>query len=171
MARPSQAQPQAQPQAHAPAAALEQPDRDLLGTFRRQLADRLAITSSNPLRCTRAEVAAAIRADLERLGLENAVALCAEHVSNVGKIPSTLNWFQSFLAEQEDPEPYRAPGANPKLGDPDFNDPAAWLDQQAFLDRTDGKTWEQATGLKRPVYKPPLTPEEKAELAKKGGQS
>jgi uncharacterized protein YdaU (DUF1376 family) len=163
----SEPQPQPQPQT---AAALKQPE-DPLGPFRRLLADELAILGDNPLRVARPERAAAFRIHVTRLGLESAVELCADHARVCGTVPKTLDWFLDFLAEQPDPRPSRAAGENPKLGDPDFNDPAAWLDQQAFLDRTDGKTWEEATGLKRPVYRPPLTPEEKAELAKKGGQS
>lgn len=154
------------------AAAAPAPDEgeasDVLGRFRRALADELAIASANPLRVAKPERAEAIRRHVGRLGLEHAVELAAEHARQVGTVPKYVDWFLDFLAEQDTPVD-RAPGENPKPGDPDFNDPAAWRDHAAFLARTDGKTWEQATGLKRPVYRPPLTPEEEA--AAKGGRS
>jgi hypothetical protein len=126
----------------------------------------------NPLRLAKPELAAELREHVERLGgPEAAAALCADRCRDSGTTPKTLDYVATFIDELEPARPHRDAGENPKLGDPDFNDPAAWVDQQAFLERTDGKTWEQATGLKRPVYKPPLTPEEKAELAKKGGHA
>jgi hypothetical protein len=168
-AEPSRAEPsRAEPSRAEPAAALEHANgseggggADLLPAFRQGLADKLAILSSNPLRVAKGERAEAIRRHVERLGLEYAVELCAEHAREVGTVPKYLDWFLDFLGEQETPID-RAPGENPKPTDPDFNDPAAWRDYGEYLVRTDGKTWEEATGLKRPVYVPPKTPEEEA---------
>lgn len=145
---------------------------DVLAAFREGLADRLAITSMNPLPLARAERARGMRKDIERLGLEHAVELCAEKVTASGKAPPRFaDYFVEFLAEQEAPID-RGAGENPKPGDPDFNDPSAWRDYGEYLNRTDGKTWEEATGLKRPPpYVPPKTPEEEeaARRAAAGG--
>lgn len=166
-----QDQEQEQRAPRAPAGSPEsketQSPSDPLGPFRRALADELAVLGSNPLRVAKPERAPAFRLHIDRLGLEAAVELCAEHARACGTVPKTLDWFLDFLAEQPDPD--RAPGENPKPGDPDFNDPAAWRDPEDFRLRTDGRTWEQVTGKPRPVYKPPLTPEEEAELRAKGG--
>jgi hypothetical protein len=148
-------------------AAAAAPSGDPLSGFRRALADELAVTSAQPFRVARPERAEALRRHVERLGLEHAVQLAADHAREVGTIPKYADWFLDFLAEQETPVT-RARGENPKPGDPDFNDPAAWRDYGDFLRRDDGK----GLGFKPPVYKPPLTPEEEAEQrAKTGGRS
>lgn len=142
------------------------PAVDLLAAFRSKLADELAIVSVNPLPVARSERAEAIRRHVERLGLEYAVEISAEHARDVGKVPKWLDWFLDFLSEQETPVD-RSPGENPKAGDPDFNDPAAWRDYAEYLARTDGKTAEEALGFKPPKYVPPKTPEEEAEEEKR----
>lgn len=115
------------------------PADDPLARFRRQLANELAVLGLNPLRIAKPQLVPLLREHVDRLGLEVAVRLCAQHARDCGKVPKTLDWFADFLAEQEGPPPVREPDERPKPGDPDFNDPDAWPSYGEYLRRDTGK--------------------------------
>lgn len=116
---------------------------------------------------------------VEELGLDDAFELATEAAPR-SRTPDRVPlrflmavWREAAENEDRQPTPpKRKPGELPKVGDPDFNDYRAWgADVGAFQRRTDGKTWEEATGLKKPVYVPPksFVEEEAAKRAAAAG--
>jgi hypothetical protein len=130
----------------APAVPVAVPDvrtyerTDVLASWRQQLADALCVVGMNPLRIVNGERARVIRSHVEALGVEVAVEVCASAARDAGKVPGTGDWFEPILARAvaDPPPPKRGPGECPKPADPDFNDPDAWPDYEAFLARDAG---------------------------------
>jgi hypothetical protein len=61
---------------------------------------------------------------------------CCAWVVATGTEPKSLGLFAKVLDEIPEAPEARPPGTNPRPGDPDFNDPAAWGDHNAFQART-----------------------------------
>jgi hypothetical protein len=61
---------------------------------------------------------------------------CCAWVVATGTEPKSLGLFAKVLDEIPEAPEARPPGTNPRPGDPDFNDPAAWVDHNAFQART-----------------------------------
>lgn len=113
-------------------------EHDPLVALRLQIIEQLELPRT-ALRMVNGSTAERMRAEVERLSLKVAVEYCVERVREGNGEPHTLDYFLPVLEQADDPAPARAPGENPRPGDPDFNDVAAWQSWQAWHDRDDGR--------------------------------
>lgn len=87
-----------------------------------------------------------VERDIARLGVEHAADLCFEEGERViergGEPPRSMGFFADLLASAKpkpaDALPPRGPREDPRPGDPDFNNPDAWWDYEAYLRRDAG---------------------------------
>jgi hypothetical protein len=143
-------------------------------SFRRELSKRLiaeGLTDQELVLASRQRLGETIQtvvAAVSRCGLEACIDACAEHAEGIESRIESVAFFIRLLSHLEKAAPRRKSGDLPRPGDPDFNNPAAWgADYGAFLKRDTGRPPPYVV----PVYKPPLTPEERAEqLAKAQGK-
>lgn len=87
-----------------------------------------------------------VERDIARIGVEHAADVCFEEGERViergGEPPRSMGFFADLLASAKPRSaadlPPRGPRENPRPGDPDFNDPDAWWDYEAYLRRDAG---------------------------------